>query len=88
MSPSSFTFKVSVPNDARLAAVIGELAKHAAEYAKLDAGGAAAFVERARALAGKAIKPGGGPAITAVIAAADGKLSVTVGGESASQSLP
>jgi hypothetical protein len=86
MSPSSFTFKVSVPNDPRMATVIGELAKHAAEYAQLEAGPAAAFVERARAVAARAIKSGG-PAITAVLAAADGMLSVTVGAESASQPL-
>ena len=86
MSPSSFTFKVSVPNDPRLATVIGELAKHAADYAQLDAGAAAAFVERARAVAAKALKSGG-TSITAVIGAADGKLTVTVGGESASHSL-
>ena len=87
MSPSSFTFKVSVPNDPRMAKVIGELAKHAAEYAQLEAGAAAAFVERAQAVAARAIKSGGGAAVTAVVAAADGTLSVTVGGESASHSL-
>lgn len=88
MSPSSFTFKVSVPNDPRMASVIGDLAKHAAEYANLDAGAAAAFVTRAQAVADKAIKAGGGHSITAVVAAANGQLSVTVGSESASQALP
>ena len=87
MTPSAFTFKVSVPNDPRLATVIGELAKHAAEYAKLDAGAAAAFVERAQAIATRAMKAGAGHATTAVIAAANGTLTVTVGGESASQPL-
>ena len=86
MSPSSFTFKVSVPNDPKLASVIGELAQHAAEYAQLDGGAAAAFVARAQAVAARALKAGG-PPITAVIAAADGKLTVTVGAESASHSL-
>jgi hypothetical protein len=87
MTPSSFTFKVSVPNDPRQATVIGELARHAAEYANLDAGAAAAFGERAQAMAVKALKAGSGHATTAVIAAAGGKLTVTVGGESASQPL-
>ena len=86
MTPSSFTFKVSVPNDPDLATVVGELARHAADYAQLDAGTAAAFVERAHAMAANALKSGGG-SCTAVIAAADGKLTVTIGGESASQSL-
>ena len=87
MSPSSFTFKVSVPNDPRQATVIGDLAKHAAEYARLDAGAAAAFGERALAMALKALKAGSGSATTAVVAAADGTLTVTIGGESASHSL-
>jgi hypothetical protein len=87
MSPSSFTFKLSVPNDPRLATVIGELAKHAAEYAKLEDGAAASFVARAQAIAAKVLKAGGGQAVTAVIAAADGALTLTVGGESASQPL-
>ena len=87
MTPSSFTFKVSVPNDPRQATVIGELAKHAATYANLDAGAAEAFGERAEALAAKALKAGDGHATTAIFAASDGKLTVTVGGESASHSL-
>jgi VCBS repeat-containing protein len=87
MSPSAFTFKVSVPNDPRQATVIGELAKHAAEYAKLDAGAAATFGQRVEALAVKALKAGSGNATTAVVTAADGTLTVTVGGESASHSL-
>ena len=87
MNPSSFTFKVSVPNDPELATIIADLAQHAAEYANLDAAAVAAFVERARAVVAKSIKPGGTAAVTAVIAAADGKLTVTVGGESASHAL-
>lgn len=86
MTPSSFTFKVSVPNDPTLATVVGELAKHAADYANLEAGKAAAFVERAQALAAKVLQTGKG-SCTAVIAAADGRLTVTIGGESASQAL-
>ena len=87
MTPSAFTFKVSVPNDPQLVTIVGELAKHAADYAKLDPGTAATFTERAQAVANKALKAGSDTAITAVIAAADGKLTVTVGAESASQPL-
>ena len=87
MSPSSFSFKVSVPNDPGMVTVVGELAKHAADYASLDAGKTAAFVERAKALAVKAFKAGGGASCTAAIGAADGTLTITMGGESASQSL-
>ena len=87
MTPSSFTFKVSVPNDPGMVTVVGELAKHAADYAQLDAGRAASFMERAQALAEKALKGRGG-SCTAVIAAKDGTLTVTIGSESASQPLP
>lgn len=87
MSPSAFTFKVSVPNDPKLASVIGELAKHAADYAKLEAAAASAFAERARTLAATMLGAGTGTATTAVIAAANGQLTVTMGGQSAAHAL-
>jgi hypothetical protein len=87
MTPSSFTFKVSVPNDPTLASIVGELAKHAADYARLDAGAAAAFMERAQAIAARVLTSGAGAASTAVIVAADGTLTVSMGDESASQPL-
>jgi hypothetical protein len=87
MTPSSFMFKVSVPNDPTMAIVVGELARHAADYAQLDAGAAAAFVERAQALAATALNNGRGTSCTAVFSAENGTLTVTIGGESASQSL-
>lgn len=87
MPPSPFTFKVSVPNDPRLTAIIGELAKHAAAYAELEAGAAASFVRRAEAVAARVLESGSAKTVTAVIAVADGTLTVTMGSESASQSL-
>lgn len=87
MTPTSFTFKVSVPNDADLASVIGEMARHAADYANVEAGAAAAFAERAKAMALKALGAGSATATTAVFAARDGRLSMTIGAESVSQSL-
>jgi hypothetical protein len=86
MSPSSFTFKLSVPSDPDSIAIIGEVARHAAEYARLDAGAAAVFAERARSTAGKALTAPGQAAL-AVFAAADGTLTLTIGGESVSQPL-
>jgi hypothetical protein len=87
MTPTSFTFKVSVPNDPDLAAIIGDMAKHAAEYGNVEAGAAAAFAARALAMATKAMKTGGTTATTAVFSAKDGTLTVTIGSESASQPL-
>jgi hypothetical protein len=86
MSPSSFTFKLSVPNDPDSVTVIGEVARHAADYAKLEAAAAESFTGRARAAATRAMQDGG--TITqAVFAAADGTLTATIGGESVSAPL-
>jgi hypothetical protein len=86
MSPSSFTFKLGVPNNPDAAAIIGEMARHAAEYAKLDAAVAEAFSQRALSAAGKAFTAGG-TTLQAVFAAADGTLTLTIGGEAVSQPL-
>jgi hypothetical protein len=86
MSPSSFTFKLSVPNDPDSTAIVGEVAKHAAEYANLEAGAVQAFAERARAAAAKAFTNGGATS-QAVFAANDGALTMTIGAESVSQPL-
>ncbi len=86
MSPSSFTFKLSVPNDPESTVIIGEMARHAAEYARLDAGVAQSFADQARAAARKALTAAGQTTM-AVFAAAEGTLTMTMGGESVSQSL-
>jgi hypothetical protein len=86
MSPSAFSFKLSVPNDPDSTEIIGEVAKHAAEYAKLEAGIAQSFADRARAAAAKALKAGGQTSL-AVFAADNGTLTMTMGGESVSQPL-
>lgn len=87
MNPSSFTFKLTVPNDPGVTDILVGMAVHAAEYANLDGAAAAAFVERVRATAGRALNGGGGPSCQAVFAAADGRLTVTLGGETVSQPL-
>jgi hypothetical protein len=86
MSPASFTFKLSVPNDPDSTAIIGEMAKHAAEYAKLEAAAAQAFEARARSAAARALTSGA-PITQAVFAAADGALTMTIGAESVSERL-
>ena len=86
MSPSAFSFKLSVPNAPDSIAIIGEMARHVAEYAKLDAAAAAAFVERATATAGTALAAPDSH-ILAVFAAADGTLTMSVGGELVTQPL-
>jgi hypothetical protein len=87
MSPSAFTFKLSVPNDLRMATVVGEMARHAAEYANLQDGAAASFSNRVLAAAGKLLKGDSNKTTLVVFAAANGALTVTIGGESISQPL-
>ncbi len=87
MSPSAFTFKLSVPNDPKMVAMVGDMARHAAEYANLEPAAAAAFSERAAAAAGKILNGDSAKATLAVFAAADGTLTVTIGAESISQPL-
>jgi hypothetical protein len=86
MSPSSFSFKFSVPGDPDAAAIIGELARHAADYAQLDAKEAEAFSQQAETAALKAFKAGAATSL-AVFAAANGTLTMTIGAESVSQPL-
>jgi hypothetical protein len=86
MSPSSFSFKLSVPNAPDSIAIIGEMARHVAEYAQLDGAVAASFAERAKGAAGKVLSAAGSHTL-AVFAAADGTLTMTLGGESVSQPL-
>jgi hypothetical protein len=88
MSPSSFTFKLSVPNEPDQVAIVAAVARHAAEYATLDAGTVAGFVDRVAAAAGAALEAGAGAATQAVFTAADGALTLTMGGERVSQPLP
>jgi hypothetical protein len=88
MSPSSFTFKLTVPNDPDGATIAAGVAAHAAEYAKLPEADRAAFAARVRDFAGKALKSGTAHACQVVFAAADGRLTVTVGKDSISQPLP
>ena len=86
MSPSSFSFKLTVPNDPDSVSIIGEVAAHAAVYARLDAAAAEAFAGRAKAAAVKAMKSGD-LSVLVEFAAADGTLTATIAGESVSQPL-
>lgn len=87
MTPAAFKFKLTVPNDPNLAAIMADMARHAAEYAKLDGAAAEGFVERARAAAVKVLRGATGQNSLVVFAAADGTLSITIGGETISQPL-
>jgi len=88
MSPSSFTFRLTVPHDPEGIAVLAAVAAHAVEYANIEAGAAAAFLARVRDVAATVLSPSTGAACLVVFSAADGELTVTIGDQSASQALP
>ncbi len=88
MTPQAFTFKLSVPNDPEGATVVAVVATHAVEYTKIEAAAGAAFVQRVRAAAATALKSAGEKPSLVVFAAANGQLTVTVGGQSVSEPLP
>lgn len=88
MTPQSFTFKLTVPNDPGGASVVAVVATHAVEYARLDAASGEAFVHTVRAAAAQALKGAAGHASLVVFSAAGGQLTVTVGGQSLSAPLP
>jgi len=88
MSPSDFTFKLTVPADPEGASVVAVVATHAVEYTNIDKAAGAAFVARVRQFASGALKGASGTHCLAVFAAANGRLTVTIGKESVSQPLP
>lgn len=88
MSPSEFTFKLTVPNDPEGANVVAVVAAHAVEYAGIEAGAGAAFVERARNAAAAALKSAAGTHTPVVFTAAAGTLTVAFGSDTVSEPLP
>jgi len=55
MSPKSFTFKLTVPRDPQVAAIITDVANHAVTYGEIDAAIGAEFVTRVGAAAARAL---------------------------------
>ena len=88
MSPSEFTFKLTVPNDPEGVHVVAIVANHAVEYTNLDKAAGAQFVERVKAAVAAAMKSATGPHCLIVVGAANGQLTLTIGGQSVSQPLP
>jgi hypothetical protein len=88
MSPSDFTFKLTVPADPEGALVVAVVATHAVDYTNLEPSAAKAFVDRARSLAAASLNSATGPHCLVVFAAANGQLTVTIGKETVSAPLP
>ena len=88
MSPSSFTFTLSVPNDPELASMVMQVARHAAVYANLGDGAADGFIDRTRSALATALAGAAGGSTSVVIAAADGTLSARIGSHTVTAPLP
>ncbi|HWI16811.1 MAG TPA: hypothetical protein VNT81_03655 [Vicinamibacterales bacterium] len=88
MSPSEFTFKLTVPNDPEGATVAAVVAAHAVDYAQIEKAAGAAFVERVRGAVAQALKSAPGTHTPVVFGAAAGQLTVTFGSQSVSEPLP
>jgi hypothetical protein len=88
MSPSEFSFKLSVPNDPEGATIVAVVAVHAVDYAGIQGAAGAAFVERVRSVAAECLQDTAAKPCQIVFAAANGQLTVTIGGQSVSQPLP
>ena len=92
MSPSDFTFKLTVPTDPEGASVVAVVANHAVEYTSMDKTAGAAFVDQVRSFALNALSAAkaakSSTHCVAVFAGANGQLTVTIGTESVSHPLP
>lgn len=66
MSPKSFTFKLTVPRDAQVSAIVASVAGHAVSYAGLDTATGTDLVARVAA------------AVTGVLATAGQPLQIVV----------
>jgi hypothetical protein len=88
MSPSSFTFKLTVPNDPEGATVAAVVATHAVDYANIEAAAGQAFVDRVRQTALQALQARDGTHCQIVVAAADGHLTFTIGSQAVTEPLP
>jgi hypothetical protein len=88
MSPDAFSFKLTVPNDPASVVVVTAVVTHAVEYANIDAGKRSAFMDRVRSAAETGLATRAHTHSPVLIAAADGRLTVTIGSHAESESLP
>jgi len=77
MSPKSFTFKLTVPRDPKVAAIVADVAGHAVGYAGITAEAGADFVARVGAAAATALATSG-PALLVVVTSDSASLTFTL----------
>ena len=81
MTPTAFTFTLTVPRDAQLVVIVRDVAAHAVSYAQVDAAKGQDFVDRvAEASARRLVAGGPDGCVVTFSGGADG-LRVTLDGE-------
>ena len=83
MSPQSFTFKLTVPRDPQVAAIVADVAGHAVGYAGITAEAGADFIARVSAAAAKALAVSG-PALLVVVTSDSASLTFALDAETVS----
>ena len=87
MTPSSFTFKLSVPREPALAALVAEVVAHACAYAEMHDAVRESLAGEVAKAAAQELGVGDGESCPIVMVAADGTLTVTIGGHTVSQKI-
>lgn len=78
MSPKSFTFKLTVPRDPQVSAIVADVAAHAVSYAGMDAAIGADLVARVGQAMATAAKSAGQPALQIVVTGDAAALSIAI----------
>jgi len=87
MTPEAFTFKLTVPRDPALGAIVADVAAHAVTYAEMDTAEGAAFVRNVAAASAAELRAEGPTHCLIVITCAGGELRLTIGNQTLSQKL-
>ncbi len=59
MTPTSFSFTLTLPRDAQLVVILRDVAAHAVSYAQVDAAMGQAFVDRVAEASARSLAAGG-----------------------------
>ena len=87
MTPEAFTFKLTVPRDPALGAIVADVAAHAVTYAEMDTAAGAVLVRNVVAASAAELRAEGPAYCLIVITCAGGELRLTIGSQTLSQKL-
>jgi hypothetical protein len=87
MTPSSFTFKLTLPRDPSLGDIVSDVAAHAVIYTEMEQAAGVEFVKRVAAAASAELAAAGAGHCPIVVTSADGELRLTIGSQTISQKI-